>query len=219
MFTRIGANILVRLPDSIFKPIAGTLIGGCLNKYADLNVYGLDKIKKEEGPFIFIGNHLSNADGLVLDKVLQKEYDPYFIAGVKLNDEALTNIGTRLVKNIKIKPNSADRESLSKIVKAVKGGENIVIFPEGTRSQCSKMGEFKAGSFKLATKPKVPIVPLTIDGTYRIMEGNHYFIKPGKVNLYIHPPVYTDKLTKEEITELPEKVENIVRSKLPNNGR
>ena len=108
MFTRIGANILVRLPDSIFKPIAGNLIGGCLNKYADLNVYGLDKIKKEEGPFIFIGNHLSNADGLVLDKVLQKEYDPYFIAGVKLNDEALTNIGTRLVKNIKIKPNSAD---------------------------------------------------------------------------------------------------------------
>ncbi len=98
MFTRIGANILVRLPDSIFKPIAGNLIGGCLNKYADLNVYGLDKIKKEEGPFIFIGNHLSNADGLVLDKVLQKEYDPYFIAGVKLNDEALTNIGTRLVK-------------------------------------------------------------------------------------------------------------------------
>lgn len=129
MFTRIGANILVRLPDSIFKPIAGKLIGGCLNKYADLNVYGLDKIKKEEGPFIFIGNHLSNADGLVLDKVLQKEYDPYFIAGVKLNDEALTNIGTRLVKNIKIKPNSADRESLSKIVKAVKGGENISYFP------------------------------------------------------------------------------------------
>ena len=42
------------------------------------------------------------------------------------------------------------------------------------------------------------------------MEGNHYFIKPGKVNLYIHPPVYTDKLTKEEITELPEKVENIL---------
>ena len=71
MFTRIGANISVRLPDSIFRPIAGTLIGGCLNKYADLKVEGLDKIKKEEGPFIFIGNHLSNADGLVLDKVLQ----------------------------------------------------------------------------------------------------------------------------------------------------
>ena len=190
MFTRIGANILVRLPDSIFKPIAGKLIGGCLNKYADLNVYGLDKIKKEEGPFIFIGNHLSNADGLVLDKVLQKEYDPYFIAGVKLNDEALTNIGTRLVKNIKIKPNSADRESLSKIVKAVKGGENIVIFPEGTRSRNAKMIEAKKGIILIARLTKAKIVPFGMTGT----EKFHH----SKVNIKFGTPIDLPKKEKDE---------------------
>lgn len=203
MFTRIGANILVRLPDSIFKPIAGTLIGGCLNKYADLNVYGLDKIKKEAGPFIFIGNHLSNADGLVLDKVLQKEYDPYFIAGVKLNDEALTNIGTRLVKNIKIKPNSADRESLSKIVKAVKGGENIVIFPEGTRSRNAKMIEAKKGIILIARLTKAKIVPFGMTGTEKLMPINDENMGAekfhhSKVNIKFGTPMDLPKKEKDE---------------------
>lgn len=203
MFTRIGANILVRLPDSIFKPIAGKLIGGCLNKYADLNVYGLDKIKKEEGSFIFIGNHLSNADGLVLDKVLQKEYDPYFIAGVKLNDEALTNIGTRLVKNIKIKPNSADRESLSKIVKAVKGGENIVIFPEGTRSRNAKMIEAKKGIILIARLTKAKIVPFGMTGTEKLMPINDENMGAekfhhSKVNIKFGTPIDLPKKEKDE---------------------
>ena len=207
MFTRIGANILVRLPDSIFKPIAGNLIGGCLNKYADLNVYGLDKIKKEEGPFIFIGNHLSNADGLVLDKVLQKEYDPYFIAGVKLNDEALTNIGTRLVKNIKIKPNSADRESLSKIVKAVKGGENIVIFPEGTRSKTDDFNNAKAGLSLFATKAKAEIVPCTIYSSYKLFKpAKIYFGEPISLEEY-----YKQKLTSEDHERISGEVMDIIK--------
>ncbi len=43
----------------------------------------------------------------------------------------------------------------------------MVVFPEGTRSKGEQIGEFKAGSFKLATKSKVPIVPVTIDGSYK----------------------------------------------------
>ncbi|MGG5461882.1 lysophospholipid acyltransferase family protein [Clostridium sp. B9] len=172
MFNRIGANVLVRLPESMFRPIAGSLIGRCLNKYADLKVEGLEELKKEEGPFIFIGNHLSNADGLVLDKVLREYYDPYFIAGVKLNDKALTNIGTRLVKNIKIKPNSADRESLNKIVKEVKSGQNIVIFPEGTRSRTGAMIEGKKGVLLIARLTKAKIVPFGMTGTEKLMPIN-----------------------------------------------
>lgn len=54
----------------------------------------------------------------------------------------------------------------------------MVIFPEGTRSKGTKMAEFKAGSFKLATKSKCPIIPITINGSYKIMEhGNGSWIK------------------------------------------
>ena len=78
----------------------------------------------------------------------------------------------------------------------------MVVFPEGTRSKGEQMGEFKAGSFKLATKAKVPIIPVTIDGSYKIMEGNKYRICPAKVNVYVHKPIET---------KLPELVQKIIQ--------
>ena len=62
-------------------------------------------------------------------------------------------------------------------------------------------------------------MPVTIDGTYKVMEGNKNKIKPAEINLIIHEPIYTDKLTKEEIAELPEKVRSIIVADLPENIR
>lgn len=77
------------------------------------------------------------------------------------------------------------------------------------------MKEFKAGSFKLATKSKCPIVPVTMDGSFKIMEhGNGPWIKPATVNLYFHPAIETVNLSKEEQDMLPKTVQSIVASKL-----
>ena len=77
------------------------------------------------------------------------------------------------------------------------------------------MKDFKAGSFKLATKSKSPIIPVTMDGSYKIMEhGDGPWFKPATVNLYIHPAIETASLTKEEQDEWPKKVQNIIASKL-----
>ena len=92
-----------------------------------------------------------------------------------------------------------------------------MIFPEGTRSKHDQMGEFKHASFKLATKPGVPIVPVTIDGSYKIMEQNHNKIKPAHVKLTIHPMVTTKGLSKEELEALPDQVANTISSALPQN--
>ncbi len=183
-----------------------------------VNVEGLENIPK--GPVLLVGNHQSNMDIPVIMYYIDKPKG--FIAKKELEKMPILKYWMKFSRGIFI-----DREHPKKAmagilegIKHLKEGYSMVVFPEGTRSRSSKMAEFKAGSFKLATKSKVPIIPFTIDGTYKIMEANHYFIKGGQeVNLYIHPPIYTDKLTKEEILELPKKVENIVRSKLPNEGR
>ena len=61
------------------------------------------------------------------------------------------------------------------------------------------MGEFREGSFKLATKSKVPIVPVTMNGSYKIMEGNsNKHLTSATVHLYIHPMIETANLSKEE---------------------
>ena len=101
-------------------------------------------------------------------------------------------------------------------IKVLKAGHSLVIFPEGTRSKGDHMGEFKSASFKLATKPGIPIVPITIDGSYKIMEQHHNKIKPAQVKITIHPIIETKGLDKETLEALPHRVERIIASVLPN---
>ena len=108
-------------------------------------------------------------------------------------------------------------EAIVKGIKNLKAGFSMVIFPEGTRSKGDKMAEFKAGSFKMATKAKCPIIPITMNGSYMIMEhGDGPWFKKSTVDFYIHEMIETDGLSKEELEELPSKVQAIVASKLPN---
>ena len=100
-------------------------------------------------------------------------------------------------------------------IKVLKAGHSLVIFPEGTRSLSNQMGEFKHASFKLATKPGIPIVPVTIDGSYKIMEENHNHIKPAHVKLTIHPVITTKGLSKDELAALPDQVYHTIASALP----
>ncbi|MCL2699503.1 MAG: 1-acyl-sn-glycerol-3-phosphate acyltransferase [Defluviitaleaceae bacterium] len=116
-----------------------------------------------------------------------------------------------------------NREDIRKAAKSIlegvellKSGYSMVIFPEGTRSKNNVTADFKAGSFKLATKAKVPIIPVTMDGTYKIMEANWGFIKPAGLRVVIHPAIETKNLDREEEKALPEKVRDIICSAITN---
>ena len=76
------------------------------------------------------------------------------------------------------------------------------------------MGEFKAGSLKLATKAKVPIVPVTISGTYHFFEETGAITWDVHVDVIIHEPIDTANLSRAELAELPEKVEGTIRNGL-----
>ncbi|WP_058991906.1 lysophospholipid acyltransferase family protein [Sarcina ventriculi] len=181
-----------------------------------VNVHGLENIP--EGPVLFVSNHQSNMDIAIICAFIDKPKG--FIAKKELKKLPLINKWITLAGSIYLDRENPRKsmEGILEGIKTLKNGHSLVVFPEGTRSRGDKMGEFKSGSFKLATKSKVPIVPLTIDGTYRVMEANKILIKPSNINFYVHKPIYTDKLSKEEITKLPETVEHIIRSKLPNKG-
>ena len=116
------------------------------------------------------------------------------------------------------------RKSAEAIVEGInilKGGYSMVIFPEGTRSKGGPCHEFKAGSFKLATKSKALLIPVTIDGTYNLREANEKKrIKGASVDLIIHKPIDITTLSKEEIADLPKKIEKIITNPInPNRPR
>ncbi len=113
----------------------------------------------------------------------------------------------------------AGLKAIQEGVAHLKEGYSQVIFPEGSRSRGEQMGEFKPGSFKLATKARVPIVPVTINGSYNIMESHGWTIKPAVVEVSISQPIPTAGLTKEEIDELPDKVRHIITLELAKMNR
>jgi 1-acyl-sn-glycerol-3-phosphate acyltransferase len=105
--------------------------------------------------------------------------------------------------------------AIARGVRDLQTGRALVVFPEGTRSKSGVMNRFKDGSFKLATRSGAAIVPLTIDGSYRLLEGNRGRITPGKVHLHIHPPIRLHDLSAAEKNTLTETVQRIIDSGLP----
>ncbi|NLY44508.1 MAG: 1-acyl-sn-glycerol-3-phosphate acyltransferase [Tissierella sp.] len=157
------------LPEPLLIKFVRFYVDFQIKKHARLDVKGLENLDGDfKRPYLFVCNHLSNSDGLVLNKVLEKE-KIIFVAGKKLESNTLTNLGFKIVRSISILPNSSDRDAIKKIVKTVKEGNSILIFPEGTRSRTGKMLEGKKGILLLVKLTNAPIVPMGIWGTEKFM--------------------------------------------------
>lgn len=177
---------------------------------AKLNITGLENVPDDK-TVMFVSNHQSDFDIMVILGCIPVQ--KAFVAKKELGKIPLLGFWMKRVHCLFMDRDDM-KQSMQTIIKAyeqLKEGYNMVIFPEGTRSKGGPVKDFKAGSFKPAIKAKVPIVPITMDGTYKVMEANpHKMIKPAEVNIVIHPPIETADLTKDEIKALPAKVQKII---------
>lgn len=162
------AKLVEILPDGIVKFIGTKIMMGYVDKFANLKVEGKENIADAKSSVMFICNHLSNADGLVLSKIF-KNQDVTFVAGVKLRDDPVTNLAIKISKTTFLKPNTADKEGLSNIIKIIKNGGNIIIFPEGTRSRSGKMIKARKGIYLIAKLTGATIIPIGIAGTDKML--------------------------------------------------
>lgn len=90
-----------------------------------------------------------------------------------------------------------DIEAILASIERLKGGETLVIFPEGTRSKEDAFLPFKQGSMKLASKSGVPIIPFAVKGTAEVFEGNHINLSPEHVYIQFGEPIILSELPKE----------------------
>jgi len=198
------------LTDQTAKKWARSLV-----KLAGVTVVttGAEKIPLE-GSVLFVSNHQGNFDIPILLGYIDKP--KAFIAKIELLKLPLIRTWMIHLKCV-FMDRSDIRQSLKVINQAanhLKEGYSMVIFPEGTRSKNKALGEFKPGSLKLALKAGVPIVPVAIEGSYKIMEQNCYMIKPAHVTITIFDPIHTARLTKEQAKDLPERVRKIIEQGL-----
>lgn len=176
------ANVSKILPKNVRMDLTCKLIDKFLDRYSEIEVINKEIIEKRKGvPTIYIGNHLSNVDGVVLNSLL-KDNDIAFMAGVKLSKNTMTNLVLETVKTIKITPNSADKKAIKEAIKYLQNGGSIFIFPEGTRSRTGSMIKAKKGFLLIAKMSKAQFVPIGIEGTEKLFPINSDSMSKEKFN-------------------------------------
>ena len=191
--------------DTVVAKWAGSLL-----KVAGVKVTVVGQENIPDSASVFVSNHEGNFDIPVLLTALPKPY------GLLAKKELLKlpvirtwmhHMGCIFVDRADPR---ASMRSLNEACDYVKKGNCLTIFPEGTRGKTGIPGDFKGGSFRIATKAKVPVVPILIDGTRDRMENNGGWINGGNVTVTILPAVTTANLTKEEQKALPDTVRELI---------
>lgn len=177
-----------------------------------IEVTGIENVPADKS-VVYIGNHQG-----IFDIPLLLGYIPYqkaFISKIEILKIPMISDWMKLMKCVFLARKNPRQsvEAMHQGMENVKNGYSMVIFPEGTRNKGGPVKEFKPGSFKLAFQSGADIVPVTIDGTWKIYE-EHNKIKPANIKLTIHPVVKTEGLSKDELHEIPSQVQKIVESAL-----
>lgn len=103
---------------------------------------------------------------------------------------------------------------LRKMEELVREGASLIVFPEGTRSDDGSLGRFKPGAFIIAVDHQLPVVPLTLRRTAEIMRKGHLTVRPGAVDLTVHPPMPTTGLRRDDVRALIERVREVIAGPL-----
>lgn len=106
-------------------------------------------------------------------------------------------------------------ESINAARERITGGTSVLFFPEGTRSNDSRMRPFKKGAFRFAVDTGLPILPVTVDGTCDVLPARQFDLRPGRARLVIHEPIVTDGLATADLPTLTERVRRTIGSALP----
>ena len=149
-----------------------------------------EAIREGRQSVIFMSNHESQMDPPVLVAALP--IPAVFIAKKELQYVPFIGWAGWAAGVIFIDRGNRERaiRSIRDAAQQIRGGKNVVIFPEGTRSRSGQMLPFKKGGFALAIEADVPIVPMATVGGFRVLASGSLRIRPGRYKLLMGEPVH-----------------------------
>ena len=167
----------------------------------------------DDTAFCLMANHQSSLDIPLIIGFIPRVIG--FIAKQELKLMPIINAWMQAMHCVFIDRKNA-RQSLKRLETALERihrGDSLVIFPEGTRSKSAEMNPFKTGNIRMVIRAGVPILPVTIDGTYRILHESNR-IHASHVRLVIHPLIQTSALSAEASEALPRQLQTMIASEL-----
>jgi len=159
-----------------------------------VNVEGLEKIRPD-GSYVFVSNHLSYMDTPVVLANIPVQFR--FLAKRGLFQIPL--LGTHLARAGHIPvPRGDARAAVKTMTTAAQAirerSISLLIFPEGGRSQTGELGSFKEGAAYIAIRAGVPLVPITLRGTRKVLPYGSGHVRSGSVTMRIGEPIPTDQV-------------------------
>ncbi len=156
-----------------------------------VKVEGREKLEKNKS-YVFVANHQGAFDIFLIYGFLGRNFKwmmkhqilkiPFVGQACKASRQII--IDKRGPKRIK--------DSYDKAREVLKDGISLVVFPEGARSFTGHMGKFTRGAFMLADELQLPVVPLTINGSFNVLPRTNdwHFVDWHPLSLTIHQPLY-----------------------------
>ena len=173
-----------------------TALTGC-----ELEVTGEENLWTSR-PCIFVFNHQSKADVMILAKLIRKDMGG--VAKKEVRDTPVIGKLMELAGTVFVDRANAGSaiKAMAPLIDAVKiDGKSIVIAPEGTRTLSPKLGPFKKGAFHMAIQAGVPMVPIVIHNAGDVAPKNEFLMRPAKVRVDILPAVDTSKWSTRTMTK------------------
>ena len=177
---------------------------------AKMHIVGERNIPRTPGKYCYIGNHTSMFDIVAL--MWPRGMKLSFIGKVEVSRIPIVRGWFKAIDAVYLDRKSP-RQSIKAIIdgsRMIEAGHAMSIFPEGTRSTDGRIHEFKAGSFKMASRVGGIIVPVVCKGTRTVFEDGHSLLR-RPVYLEFLPHISTEGMSEEELRELPVKVQNMIQ--------
>jgi len=155
----------------------------------------------------FISNHVNLFDPFVLYCAI-----PQFVRGWELESHFEIPIYGWLMKRFGNVPvpdvrRPSDLKRMWRLTRdAINGGTSLIVFPEGKRTRDGHVTEFQDGVFRVAQQLEIPIVPVSIVGSFKHHRTGHWMFWPAEIHVFLHASIDTVGLTKEDVPELRKRV-------------
>lgn len=207
---------LTKRVDGLYKAaVWGALFGAKLGG-AKIEIRGRENLDPRQH-YIFMSNHVSNLDPPVVIPLIPGRTSVL----VKKELFRIPLLGTAMKFARLVPVDRSNREaaiaSIGEATAVLNSGLHMTVFPEGTRSADGRMRRMKKGPFYLAEESGVPVVPVTVRGTYEMWPKHRFAMKGGPVTLTFHPPItYAQAGSREALMSA---VKTAIESGLPEEQR
>lgn len=162
------------------------------------------------GPCVYASNHESWFDIPALVTTLPGSIR--FLAKKELSKVPLFGRAMQAAGHIAVdrtNPDSA-HAAYDAAARSVRGGISAVVFAEGTRTRDGKLRPFKKGPFILAILAQAPIVPVYVEGGYRVLRRGSLRPHPGTMTVHLSAPIQTSGLTYDDRDDLSARVRTVI---------